>query len=101
MTNARTFFFVVVASHGPCLSRAFLQFLAELGIGAENPGFYNGKWGGSGALATAVNPANGKPIATVRQATVEEYESCVAAMTAAQEAWQLVRKAVHLLYTVL
>ena len=78
-----------------------LQFLAELGIGAENPGFYNGKWGGSGALATAVNPANGKPIATVRQATVEEYESCVAAMTAAQEAWQLVRKAVHLLYTVL
>jgi hypothetical protein len=24
------------------------QFLAELGIGAENPGVYNGKWGGSG-----------------------------------------------------
>ena len=68
----------------------FSQFLAELGLKPENPGFYNGKWGGSGSLATAVNPATGKPIATVRQATVEEYEACVAAMIPAQEAWQLV-----------
>ena len=69
------------------------QFLAELGIVAENPGFYNGSWGGSGSIATSVNPATGEAIATVRQATVEEYEGCVAAMSAAQEAWQLVRLA--------
>jgi acyl-CoA reductase-like NAD-dependent aldehyde dehydrogenase len=74
-----------------CLCFSCAQFLAELGIGAVNPGFYNGTWGGSGAVATAVNPANGKPIATVQQATVEEYEACLAAMVAAQEAWQLVR----------
>jgi hypothetical protein len=67
-----------------------LQFLAELGIGAENPGMYNGTWGGTGALLTSVNPTTGKPIATIRQATVEEYEGCVTAMTAAQEMWQLV-----------
>jgi hypothetical protein len=67
------------------------QFLAELGIGAVNPGFYNGTWGGSGSIATAVNPATGEAIATVQQATTEEYEACVSAMIAAQEAWQLVR----------
>jgi acyl-CoA reductase-like NAD-dependent aldehyde dehydrogenase len=54
---------------------------------------YNGSWGGSGSLAVSVNPTTGKAIATVRQATVEEYESCITAMAAAQEMWQLVRVA--------
>lgn len=64
-------------------------FLAELGITEENPGLFNGKWGGSGDLLTSYSPATGKPIARVRQATVEEYESCWEPMLAAQEAWQL------------
>lgn len=64
-------------------------FLAELGIGAENQGVYNGSWGGSGELLTSYNPANGKPIARVRQASIEDYEASLAAMTAAEEAWQL------------
>ncbi len=51
---------------------------------------YNGSWGGSGALLTSHSPATGRPIARVRQATVEEYEACVAAMIAAQADWQLV-----------
>ncbi len=68
-----------------------LQFLAELGIEEVNAGVYNGAWGGSGSLVTSHSPATGKPIARVRQSTVEEYESCIAAMVAAQEAWQLVR----------
>lgn len=68
------------------------QFLAELGLEEENAGVYNGSWGGSGALLTSHSPATGRPIARVRQATIEEYESCLAAMTAAQETWQLVRK---------
>lgn len=64
-------------------------FLAELGLQEENPGFFNGTWGGSGSLLTSYSPATGKPIARVKQATVEEYESCVAAMIEAQAAWQL------------
>jgi len=71
------------------LTHLEFPFLAELGIGAVNPGMYNGTWGGSGAIATSVNPATGKPIATVQQATEAEYESCIDAMVAAQEAWQL------------
>jgi acyl-CoA reductase-like NAD-dependent aldehyde dehydrogenase len=56
---------------------------------------YNGTWGGSGACLTSMNPSTGRPIARIRQATVEEYESCVSAMIAAQEAWQLVRETVR------
>jgi aldehyde dehydrogenase family 7 member A1 len=75
-----------------CVLRGLrLQFLADLGLAEENPGVYNGSWGGSGALLTSVNPSTGRPIARIRQATVEEYESCVSAMVAAQETWQLVR----------
>jgi aldehyde dehydrogenase family 7 protein A1 len=64
-------------------------FLKELGLEEENAGMYNGSWGGSGSVATSYSPASGRPIARIRQATVEEYESCVSAMIAAQEAWQL------------
>lgn len=62
-------------------------FLAELGIEAENPGCYNGSWGGSGTPLVSYNPATGKPIASVIQATEEDYEGCLAAMDSAQRAF--------------
>lgn len=64
-------------------------FLKELDLAEENPGVYNGKWGGKGDFVTAVNPTTGKPIAKVRQGTSEEYEECIAAMQAASKNWQL------------
>jgi len=64
-------------------------FLKELGLEEENFGVYNGKWGGSGEFLTAVSPTTAKPIARVRQATAEEYESCVVAMKSALKEWQL------------
>jgi aldehyde dehydrogenase family 7 protein A1 len=64
-------------------------FLKELGLEEENDGCYNGKWGGKGKVLTSVNPTNRKPIARVRQATAEDYESCLAAMQAASKEWQL------------
>jgi aldehyde dehydrogenase family 7 protein A1 len=64
-------------------------FLKELDLAEENPGVYNGKWGGKGDFATSVNPTTNKPIARVRQATSEEYEECIAAMQAASKNWQL------------
>eukprot|EP01104_Vermistella_antarctica_P017234 TRINITY_DN607_c0_g1_i1.p1 TRINITY_DN607_c0_g1~~TRINITY_DN607_c0_g1_i1.p1 ORF type:complete len:541 (+),score=171.56 TRINITY_DN607_c0_g1_i1:84-1625(+) len=65
-------------------------FLKELGLEKENDGFYNGTWGGSGKVLTSYNPTTGKPIATVRSATVEEYESAIVAMKASQKIWQAV-----------
>ncbi len=49
---------------------------------------YNGGWCGSGSLLTSVNPADGKPIARIRQATEEEYEACLVAMEKAKKTWQ-------------
>lgn len=63
-------------------------FLAELGLSEENYGCYNGKWCGSGSLLTSYNPSTGKPIARVRQATTQEYQSCIDAMIAARDLWQ-------------
>eukprot|EP01112_Ceratiomyxa_fruticulosa_P012609 TRINITY_DN34_c0_g1_i2.p1 TRINITY_DN34_c0_g1~~TRINITY_DN34_c0_g1_i2.p1 ORF type:complete len:510 (-),score=123.20 TRINITY_DN34_c0_g1_i2:61-1590(-) len=64
-------------------------FLKELGLEEENPGCYNGKWGGKGELLTSYNPTTGKPIARVRQATPEEYEECIKSMEAAMANWQV------------
>lgn len=64
-------------------------FLKELGLEEENPGVYNGKWGGSGDYITSYSPATGKPIAKVRYGTPQEYQESIAAMEAAKTAWQL------------
>jgi aldehyde dehydrogenase family 7 protein A1 len=62
-------------------------FLRELGIEEENAGVYNGKWVGSADCVVSHNPATGEPIARVKQATPEEYESCMKAMEGARKSW--------------
>lgn len=69
-----------------------MQFLKELGLSEENAGVYCGSWMGSGDVLTSYNPATGKPIARVRQATVDEYEACLKAMDAGRKAWAEVRR---------
>eukprot|EP00164_Ancoracysta_twista_P009023 GFYU01013223.1.p1 GENE.GFYU01013223.1~~GFYU01013223.1.p1 ORF type:complete len:536 (+),score=182.94 GFYU01013223.1:86-1693(+) len=65
------------------------KFLSEdLGIQEINPGFYNGSWGGSGDVHTAINPTTGRPIAQVQWATAEEYDRVVAAAVDAQKEWR-------------
>ena len=71
------------------LTYSQFPFLKELGLEEENPGCYNGSWCGSGKLYTSMNPTTGQPIARVRFATGEEYQSCVAAMEAAKDEWAL------------
>ena len=62
-----------------------MEFLRELGIEKENPGAYDGEWlDCKGDLLESRDPATGSVIATVRQATADEYEACV---TAAHEAY--------------
>ncbi|KAF4528730.1 hypothetical protein B566_EDAN008996 [Ephemera danica] len=61
-------------------------FLKDLGLEKVNQGVYDGKWSGSGELVTSICPANGQPIAQVRQGSVSDYNRCV---DAAKEAWQM------------
>ncbi|XP_048451067.1 alpha-aminoadipic semialdehyde dehydrogenase-like [Rhincodon typus] len=61
-------------------------WLKELGLKEENPGVFNGSWGGRGEVVTSYCPANNEPIARVRQATLEDYEETV---RKAKEAWKI------------
>lgn len=66
-----------------------MDFLKELGIAEKNFGAYNGQWiETTGKLLESRSPATGEVIATVVQATAEEYELCVAA---AEDAFQRFR----------
>jgi aldehyde dehydrogenase (NAD+) len=64
--------------------------LKKLGIQKTNPGVFNGKWCGSAEKLEVTSPINGKPIATVTQATPEEYEKTVAAAVKAFESWRVI-----------
>ncbi|KAI4499250.1 hypothetical protein M0802_005510 [Mischocyttarus mexicanus] len=59
-------------------------FLRELGLIPENPGLFDGRWGGSGKIIESISPANGKVIAKVREATPQEASNTV---TEARKAW--------------
>ncbi|OXB76025.1 UNVERIFIED_CONTAM: hypothetical protein H355_000285 [Colinus virginianus] len=61
-------------------------WLRELGLQEDNPGVYNGRWGGRGQVVTTYCPANNEPIARVRQASLEDYEETV---RKAKEAWNV------------
>jgi aldehyde dehydrogenase family 7 protein A1 len=73
-----------VTTSGLLIDDPKYDWLRELGLSKENPGVYDGSWGGAGQTITSVCPANGQPIARVIQGNKEDYERCV---TAAREAW--------------
>ncbi|XP_050768986.1 alpha-aminoadipic semialdehyde dehydrogenase isoform X2 [Pelecanus crispus] len=68
------------------VSQPRYAWLRELGLQEENPGVYNGRWGGGGQVVTTYCPANNEPIASVRQASLEDYEETV---KKAKEAWKV------------
>ncbi|XP_074668121.1 alpha-aminoadipic semialdehyde dehydrogenase isoform X2 [Strix aluco] len=68
------------------VSQPRYAWLRELGLQEENPGVYNGRWGGGGEVVTTYCPANNEPIASVRQASLEDYEETV---KKAKEAWKV------------
>ncbi len=66
------------------------QILSELGLTETNPGVFAGEWlPGSDGQLDVLNPATGERIASVGQASVEEYDQVVASSVAAFEAWRM------------
>ncbi|XP_068694446.1 alpha-aminoadipic semialdehyde dehydrogenase-like isoform X2 [Montipora capricornis] len=61
------------------------SWLKELGLKAENDGVFNGSWGGKGQIVTSICPSNGRPIARVRQGSLEDYNETV---KCAKDAWR-------------
>ncbi|MDB6022952.1 MAG: gabD, partial [Pedosphaera sp.] len=62
----------------------------KLGLKSVNPGVFCGEWRGGGALVQSMSPIDGKLLASVRQATSEDYELSVQRASAAFQKWQTV-----------
>ena len=66
------------------------QILAELGLDDHNPGVFAGEWlAGTDGMLEVLNPATGEHIASVGQASTEEYEKAVNASSKAFETWRM------------
>src|SRR6476661_9817167 len=63
--------------------------LNRLGIGAENPGVFNGNWSGSGPVIEKFSPIDGKLLGRVRTATDAEYEQTITRAQEAFEKWRV------------
>lgn len=64
------------------------QFLQKLGLQSSNRGcFGGGVWRGNGPSVTSFNPTNNKPIATVLEASLEDYDESVKACFSAKKVW--------------
>lgn len=64
------------------------DFLVELGLDRVNLGCFDGSWSGNGDELLAINPANGKVIAKVKQATVDELKSSISKTDEANLVWR-------------
>ncbi|XP_058963307.1 alpha-aminoadipic semialdehyde dehydrogenase-like isoform X1 [Pocillopora verrucosa] len=64
-------------------------WLKDLGLKAENDGVYNGSWGARGETVTSVCPSNGRPIARVRQGSLEDYNDSVKLAKDAWKSWAM------------
>ena len=64
------------------------DILRKLGLQKVNPGVFNGSWMGSDAKLDSISPIDGEVIASVTQATPEEYEKVIAASQKAFETWR-------------
>ena len=66
-----------------------MQLLKDLGIEPEHLGAYDGKWiETSGELLESKNPATGKVIARVKQASATDYERCARSAHEAFVRWR-------------
>src|SRR5882724_5894185 len=64
--------------------------LRKLGLEGDNPGVFCGDWLGSGKALQSISPIDGRMLATIRTATVEQYELTVRRSQEAFQSWQAV-----------
>ncbi|EDV26858.1 uncharacterized protein TRIADDRAFT_35608 [Trichoplax adhaerens] len=62
-------------------------WLKNLGLQSENLGVFNGTWSASGQTVTSYTPIDGRPIASVKEGTVEDYNKTVEEAKAAWKTW--------------
>ncbi|UCE26240.1 MAG: aldehyde dehydrogenase family protein [Candidatus Coatesbacteria bacterium] len=70
--------------------KARKEILKPLDIEEISPGAFDGEWFGSGEPLGVISPIDGKPIATVTQASEEDYERVAAAAYDAFLEWRAI-----------
>ena len=67
------------------------ELLESLGVQSVNPGACTGSWIDTrGKELVSFNPTNGEPIASVRQASADDYETVAQAAQDASTTWRMV-----------
>jgi len=69
---------------------ATASLFKRLGLKDVNPGVFCGEWLGSGKTAKSFSPIDGKPLATVKEATPADYEKTISCALVAFQKWQTV-----------
>src|SRR5215469_14876451 len=64
--------------------------LKKLGLTQTNAGAFSGEWLGSGKQLDSVSPINGQVLASIRTATLDEYERVIKRAQQAFQKWQTV-----------
>jgi aldehyde dehydrogenase family 7 protein A1 len=78
----------MVSAGNNTLNFAKYPFLKELGLSEQNLGCYrNGEWVGRGTTVTSVNPHNNEKVATIKTASLEDYEECIKGMASEKVRW--------------
>merc|ERR1712142_972594 len=77
----------LTTSQTPLIEEKNYAWLKDLGLEADNPGVFDGQWGGSGKTVTSYCPGNGRPIANVTFGTVDDYDAALKKTANAWSAW--------------
>lgn len=81
--------FCSIQEGGLLIEEEKYAWLKDLGLKAENNGVFNGSWGARGETVTSVCPSNGRPIARVRQGSLEDYNDSVKLAKDAWKSWAM------------
>src|SRR5262245_33665850 len=76
-------------SKKPSVFSPHSSILRKLGLSAENSGVFCGQWMGGGKVLKSISPIDGRPLASVRTAAIEQYEGAIRAASTAFQQWQL------------
>src|SRR5260370_21891037 len=62
--------------------------LEKLGIAEENHGVFASEWRGGGAKIDKISPIDGRPLASIRTASDDDYQTAIARAQEAFEKWR-------------
>lgn len=79
---------MAILNYSTAVNPKYKAIFDQLDLQFENKGVFNGKWGGSGPIVDAINPADGSVIGRVQTGTVQELDETLKKMEAIKVMWR-------------